>query len=155
MKAFTYLLGRQWFSKVLNYIQIQSTVTGLHILMSELRPYIFDGPSSNDWPQNEKETNFVLLLFMTCFLLPSYLSFTLLFLFSIYLLHTHIHMNTFFFKDSFLARSSSYVIKDGFLTLFIKTQRVHGFQQLKMCNCSPKLSLSIITILSPFELIRK
>lgn len=128
MEAFTYLLGRQWFSKVLNYIQIQSTVTGLHILMSELRPYIFDGPSSNDWPQSEKETNFVLLLFMTCFLLPSYLSFTLLFLSFLSIFYTHIYIWThFFFKDSFLARTSSYVIKDGFLTLFIKNAKSTWF----------------------------
>lgn len=128
MEAFTYLLGRQWFSKVLNYIQIQSTVTGLHILMSELRPYIFDGPSSNDWPQSEKETNFVLLLFMTCFLLPSYLSFTLLFLSFLSIFYTHIYIWTHvFFKDSFLARSSSYVIKDGFLTLFIKNAKSTWF----------------------------
>lgn len=128
MEAFTYLLGRQWFSKVLNYIQIQSTVTGLHILMSELRPYIFDGPSSNDWPQSEKETNFVPLLFMTCFLLPSYLSFTLLFLSFLSIFYTHIYIWThFFFKDSFLARSSSNVIKDGFLTLFIKNAKSTWF----------------------------
>lgn len=128
MKAFTYLLGRQWFSKVLNYIQIQSTVTGLHILMSELRPYIFDGPSSNDWPQSEKETNFVLLLFMTCFLLPSYLSFTLLFLSFLSIFYTHIYIWThLFFKDSFLASSSSNVIKDGFLTLFIKNAKSTWF----------------------------
>lgn len=128
MKAFTYLLGRQWFSKVLNYIQIQSTVTGLHILMSELRPYIFDGPSSNDWPQSEKETNFVLLLFMTCFLLPSYLSSTLLFLSFLSIFYTHIYIWThLFFKDSFLASSSSNVIKDGFLTLFIKNAKSTWF----------------------------
>lgn len=128
MEAFTYLLGRQWFSKVLNYIQIQSTVTGLHILMSELRPYIFDGPSSNDWPQSEKETNFVLLLFMTCFLLPSYLSFTLLFLSFLSIFYTHIYIWThLFFKDSFLASSSSNVIKDGFLTLFIKNAKSTWF----------------------------
>lgn len=102
MEAFTYLLGRQWFSKVLNYIQIQSTVTGLHILMSELRPYIFDGPSSNDWPQSEKETNFVPLLFMTCFLLPSYLSFTLLFLSFLSIFYTHIYIWTLFFFLRFI-----------------------------------------------------
>lgn len=104
MKAFTYLLGRQWFSKVLNYIQMQSTVTGLHILMSELRPYIFDGPSSNDWPQSKKETNFVLLLYS--WLAPPLLaiisffhSYLSLSLFSLSLLH--IHMNTFFLNFIF------------------------------------------------------
>lgn len=96
MKAFTYLLGRQWFSKVLNYIQMQSTVTGVHILMSGLRPYIFDGPSSNDWPQSKKETNFVLILFMACFPLAiisffhSYLHVSLSFL-SIFYTYTWTH----------------------------------------------------------------